>query len=73
MKARELSRRPRSRRGKVRYAVVGLGHIAQVAALPAFAHARKNSELVALVSGDEEKRSALARRHGVPIDGQDRR
>jgi predicted dehydrogenase len=65
MKARELSRRPRSRRGKVRYAVVGLGHIAQVAALPAFAHARKNSELVALVSGDEEKRSALARRHGV--------
>ena len=34
----------------VRYAVVGLGHIAQVAVLPAFAHARRNSELVAVVS-----------------------
>ena len=28
---------------KIRYAVVGLGHIAQVAVLPAFAHARRNS------------------------------
>ena len=27
----------------IRYAVVGLGHIAQVAVLPAFAHARRNS------------------------------
>ena len=34
-------------RGPVRYAVVGLGHIAQVAVLPAFAHARRNSRLVA--------------------------
>ena len=33
-------------RGPVRYAVVGLGHIAQVAVLPAFAHARRNSRLV---------------------------
>jgi predicted dehydrogenase len=33
----------------VRYAVVGLGHIAQVAVLPAFVHARRNSRLVALV------------------------
>jgi predicted dehydrogenase len=40
---------------KVRYAVVGLGHIAQVAVLPAFAHARRNSRLAALVSGDAEK------------------
>jgi glucose-fructose oxidoreductase len=30
---------------KIRYAVVGLGHIAQVAVLPAFAHAGKNSIL----------------------------
>ena len=30
----------RARRTAVRYAVVGLGHIAQVAVLPAFAHAR---------------------------------
>ena len=36
---------------KVRYAVVGLGHIAQVAVLPAFKSAG-NSELVAIVSGE---------------------
>ena len=41
-----------SPKNKVRYAVVGLGYIAQVAVLPAFAHAKENSELVALVSGD---------------------
>ena len=46
----------------VRYAVVGLGHIAQVAVLPAFAHAR-NSKLVALVSDDARKRQELARRY----------
>jgi len=51
---------------KVRYAVVGLGHISQVALLPAFAHARKNSELAALVSGDATKRRKLGRRYGVP-------
>ncbi|HTG16106.1 MAG TPA: hypothetical protein VK747_12720, partial [Blastocatellia bacterium] len=39
---------------KVRYAVVGLGYIAQIAVLPAFAHA-KNSELMALVSDDPAK------------------
>lgn len=49
--------------GRVRYAVVGLGHIAQAAMLPAFAHARRNSELVAVVSGDRTKRRAIARRH----------
>ena len=42
-------------RRKILYAVVGLGHIAQVAVLPAFAHVRTNSQLVALVSGDPEK------------------
>ncbi len=52
-------------RGPNRYAVVGLGHIAQVAVLPAFAHARRNSTLVALVSGDRTKRRALAGRHRV--------
>jgi len=46
----------------VRYAVVGLGHIAQVAVLPAFAHAR-NSRLVAVVSGDAAKRREIARRY----------
>jgi glucose-fructose oxidoreductase len=49
---------------KVRYAVVGLGHIAQVAVLPAFKSAR-NSELVALVSGDPRKRKALGKRYRV--------
>jgi glucose-fructose oxidoreductase len=44
---------------------VGLGHIAQVAVIPAFAHARKNSELVAIVSGDPTKRRELARRYRI--------
>lgn len=48
---------------KVRYAVIGLGSIAQEAVLPAFLHAQ-NSELVALVSGDATKRDQLGRRYG---------
>ena len=51
---------------KVRYAVVGLGHIAQVAVLPAFAHAARNSALTALVSNDPEKLKKLSQRYGVP-------
>src|SRR5688572_531869 len=51
--------------GKVRYAVVGLGYIAQIAVLPAFAHARENSVLAALVSGDPAKRRTLGRVYGV--------
>lgn len=42
---------------RVRYAVVELGNIAQVAVLPAFEHAKENSELVALVSSDATKPS----------------
>jgi predicted dehydrogenase len=53
------------RRGKVRYAVVGLGHIAQAAVLPAFAHAQRNSRLAALVSNDPKKLTELGKRHGV--------
>lgn len=49
----------------VRYAVVGMGHIAQVAVLPAFAHARRNSALVAIVSGDRTKRREIATRYRV--------
>ncbi len=49
----------------VRYAVVGLGHIAQVAVLPAFQHAR-NSELAALISGDATKRKKLSEKYRVP-------
>ncbi len=53
------------KRKRTRYAVVGLGHIAQVAVLPAFAHAA-NSELAALVSGDDAKLRELSRRYRVP-------
>ena len=49
----------------VRYAVVGLGHIAQKAVLPAFAHARRNSRLAALVSDDPVKLKTLARKYRV--------
>lgn len=54
---------------KVRYAVVGAGNIAQVAVLPAFAHATENSELVAIISGDAEKRSELAKRYQLEHAG----
>jgi len=50
---------------RIRYAVVGLGHIAQVAVLPAFAHARENSEVTALVSGNAAKLKALGKRYGI--------
>ena len=50
---------------KVRYAVVGLGYISQIAVLPAFAHARENSELAALVSGDPKKLKQLSRKYRV--------
>ena len=56
---------PPRRSRAVRYAVVGLGHIAQAAVLPAFAHARRNSRLVALVSDDEQKRQIVGRKYGV--------
>ena len=47
----------------IRYAVVGLGHIAQVAVLPSFAHARANSRLTALVSDDPTKLRGLAKKY----------
>ena len=55
----------RSQGRAIRYAVVGLGHIAQAAILPAFAHARRNSVLSALVSDDPVKLKALARKYRV--------
>ncbi len=51
-------------RDRVRWAVVGAGHISQVAMLPGFANA-ENAELVAIVSGDDVKRTVLGERYGV--------
>ncbi len=47
---------------KIRYAVVGLGHIAQVAVLPGFKTA-PNSELLALVSGESEKLKKVGKKY----------
>jgi len=52
---------------KIRYAVVGLGYITQSALLPGFNNA-KNSELVALVTGDERKRKEVAGLYGLSPD-----
>jgi glucose-fructose oxidoreductase len=52
-----------------------LGHIAQVAILPAFKHAARNSQLAALVSSDPVKLKELSKRYRVPLavsyDGYD--
>jgi predicted dehydrogenase len=61
--SKSMSRRKSGQTKRVRYAVVGLGHIAQVAVLPAFAHAKRNSELVTVVSGDPTKRREIAKRY----------
>jgi hypothetical protein len=47
--------------GAVRYAAVGKGYIAQAAVLLAFAHAKRNSRLAAIVSGDAAKRHPTLR------------
>jgi predicted dehydrogenase len=52
-------------RKQVRYAVVGLGHIAQVAVLPAFGNARRNSKLAALVSSDRVKLEEMGEKYRV--------
>jgi predicted dehydrogenase len=60
------SNKSRAQGTPVRYAVVGLGHIAQVAIMPAFAHATRNSKLTALVSGNPQKLKQVSRRYEVP-------
>lgn len=47
----------------VRYAVIGLGHIAQVAVLPAFKNAKSHAQLVALVTGDFAKGKQLQKKY----------
>lgn len=52
------------KKSRVRYAVVGLGHISQVAVLPAFKSA-ENAELAAIVSGDEEKLQVIGEKYDI--------
>jgi predicted dehydrogenase len=49
---------------KIRYAIVGLGDIAQEALMPGVAHTG-NSTITALVSGDPDKLARLGKRYGV--------
>lgn len=58
-----------NKRRQVRWAVVGLGNIAQVAVLPAFEHAKENAKLVALVSSDHEKLHKLGQKYDVEATG----
>jgi glucose-fructose oxidoreductase len=57
--SRDNGRRP------LRFGVIGAGHIAQNAVLPAFAHTRGVCELTAIVSGDPKKQRSLARKYGL--------
>lgn len=52
-----------------RFAVIGLGNIAQVAVLPAFEHAQEGCQLVALVSSDADKLAELGELYGVEHTG----
>ncbi len=61
--------RKKSSDQKIRYAVVGLGYIAQMAVLPAFKHASRNSELSAFISDDPEKLRELSEKYGVKMSG----
>jgi predicted dehydrogenase len=54
--------------GKVRFAVVGAGNIAQGAVLPSFQHT-ENAELVAVLSSDDDKRAEIGRRYRLSHTG----
>lgn len=55
----------RATRRKIRYALIGLGYITQIAMLPAFRSAARNSTVAALISGDKKKLDKLGREYGV--------
>jgi glucose-fructose oxidoreductase len=54
-----------ARARSLRWAVVGLGYIAQAAVLPAFRHARRAGRLTALVSSDPLKLRELSAKYDV--------
>jgi predicted dehydrogenase len=64
VRQRKSPRSAKASSKKIRYAVVGLGHLAQVAVLPAFRNAA-NSELTAIVSGEDTKRKKLGKKYGL--------
>jgi glucose-fructose oxidoreductase len=51
---------------QIRYGIVGLGHIAQVAVLPAFKSVAKNSVITALVTEDPKKAIKISNQYKVP-------
>lgn len=51
---------------RVRFAVVGLGYLAQSGVLPAFSQTTRVAELTALISSDAEKLRLLGDHHAVP-------
>jgi len=53
----------------VRFAVIGLGHFAQTAILPAFQNAKDNAKLSALVTGDAQKAEELSQKYSAPAYG----
>jgi predicted dehydrogenase len=59
-----MTRPSQSPSRRIGYALVGLGHISQVAVLPGFAHA-KNARLAALVSSEPQKLQQLGQKYGV--------
>lgn len=61
----EMEKASSRQRKKIRYAVIGQGYISQIAVLPAFVNASKNSELVALISDDPVKLKKLSQTYKV--------
>lgn len=57
---------PKPTKPLICFAVVGLGHFAQTAILPAFANVAGKAQLAALVTGDKDKARKLSRKYRVP-------